>query len=60
VREEHGCDALVVGEQVALGDAVVREEDAFGAAEVDGRDAPEAIEPRARYGCWASLPPRGR
>jgi hypothetical protein len=39
VRQEQGSDALVVGEQVALRDAVVREEDPVRAAEVDGRDA---------------------
>jgi hypothetical protein len=38
MRNEHGCDLLVVREQVALRDPVLREEDAVGAAEIDGRD----------------------
>ena len=48
VREERRCDLLVVGEEVALRDAVVREENAVGAREMDGSDAGRLRESEVR------------
>ena len=48
VREERRRDLLVIGEEVALRDPVVREEDAVGARETDGGDAGRLREREVR------------